>query len=1678
MPHNDLETLRLAYCAPPTVSTIPRGPSIKEITPRTASGLLIAEWRAPLDDGGSSITAYDLRYIETSSDETVDSNWTVVQNVWTTGAGVLRYRLSGLVDGTEYDLQVRAENSEGHGPWSPPVTGTPEEPSVCVTGGAVADVKNTGLVSDCEILLDIRDTLAGSTTLNWAKGTPIANWEGVGLRGSPQRVTLLELSRRGLTGSLPPDLDGLDNLAILYLSSNRLTGEIPAELGNLSNLGVLYLHLNQIFGEIPPEIGNLENLRRLILGDNQLTGEIPASLGRLLELEGLSLDGNQLTGQIPSELGDLEDLDGLALNDNQLEGEIPTELGNLVDLGFLNISDNRFSGEIPAELGKLVNLKRLYLSSNQLTGQIPTELGKLVSLSSLRLGDNQLSGCIPPALNRVPTNDLPSLSLPYCEVTIPRAPSISEVISGTGTGILILEWSAPSSDGGSDITAYDVRYIESSSDKTVDANWTVVQDVWSGTGSGTLSYELQGLRQGTQYDLQVRAVNSEGDGPWSSSFTGTPAAPSVCVTGRAVADLRSAGLMSDCEILLKMRDTLAGIATLNWSANVPITKWEGIILGGTPSRVTELQLGSFGLTGSIPSDIGGLTALTVLALWQNDLTGVIPPELGNLPNLIWVYLQRNQLDGDIPSELANLANLERLYLNNNALTGDIPAELGRLSKLEDLALNTNQLAGTITLDLVDLVNLKFLYLGGNNLTGAIPAELGDHANLQTLGLGGNRLTGEIPDELSTLVELKHLVLQYNRLTGEIPPELGRLSKLQTLTLTENRLTGEIPRELGNLSELHHLNLRRTRLSGCIPPELQDPPINDVGSLNLPFCEVTIPLPPSISRVLSAIDSGSLKVEWDAPLRDGGSDITAYNLRFIRTSDDETVDSNWTVVQDVWTYESDSFQYALGGLADDAQYDVQLRAVNALGEGLWSTTATGTTAEGSNCTTNSAVPVAASNPGLVADCEALLEALDSLVGGGSLNWTADTPMSQWEGVSLSGTPQRVTRLVLPQQGLTGTIPAALGRLSMLTEMDLRNNQLTGEIPTELGEHTSLQELYLSGNQLTGCIPEALRDVSTSDLDELSLPYCDVLLDALAISPGSLIPAFDPYLIDYVVLTSSSRVTVTPISEKGATIRFLDQNENEITDVDGSLDDHQVDLETPITDIMIVVTSLDGRTTHIYTLMIRRVPGPPNISDVTSGDGQLIVTWTPPDETDGIDISAYDLRYIETAADETVDSNWTVVEDVWTKGNGDLRYTLTGLKGDSEYDIQVRAVNAGGEGPWSATVTGMPTTPSVCVTGGAVADATNAGLISDCEALLEARDTLAGNGSLDWSSNTPIAQWDGVGLGGTPQRRVTRLNLPGKGLSGTIPSVLGRLSMLTHLNLRSNDGLTGEIPAELGRLSNLRVLNLHSNSHAGTIPDLSGATMLQELYLPNNADYNADGSKVQGSGLTGGIPTWLNGMTNMRELWLWGNSLTGLIPDLSGMTSLDKLKLANNNLTGGVPEASELPTNMTWLIIDRNPLGGEIPDLSSLSRLRLLWLHSNELTGSLPAGDMFPASLDDLNLRDNMLTGEISDLSLLDNLTRLRLHNNSLSGEVPATLGGLDSLKYLWLHNEDATKTDKGNNMLTSIAAGVGGLGDTLIVIALNGNPWDGDACVPAGLANVAKNDYTAAGVEVCAANDSS
>ena len=101
-----------------------------------------------------------------------------------------------------------------------------------------------------------------------------------------------------------------------------------------------------------------------------------------------------------------------------------------------------------------------------------------------------------------------------------------------------------------------------------------------------------------------------------------------------------------------------------------------------------------------------------------------------------------------------------------------------------------------------------------------------------------------------------------------------------------------------------------------------------------------------------------------------------------------------------------------------------------------------------------------------------------------------------------------------------------------------------------------------------------------------------------------------------------------------------------------------------------------------------PTAPTIDSVSSGDTTLTVTWTAPTGiTTGV--AAYDVRYIETGEDETVDSNWTVEEDAWEDGGGSLTYAVTGLTNGTEYDVQARAVDVNDvDGVWSATTSATP------------------------------------------------------------------------------------------------------------------------------------------------------------------------------------------------------------------------------------------------------------------------------------------------------------------------------------------------------------------------------------------------------
>ena len=146
--------------------------------------------------------------------------------------------------------------------------------------------------------------------------------------------------------------------------------------------------------------------------------------------------------------------------------------------------------------------------------------------------------------------------------------------------------------------------------------------------------------------------------------------------------------------------------------------------------------------------------------------------------------------------------------------------------------------------------------------------------------------------------------------------------------------------------------------------------------------------------------------------------------------------------------------------------------------------------------------------LVRDCSVLLTAKDTLRGTANLDWSADIPIRQWQGiytgwlnprVHLDVATIHVKDVIVSRIGLNGSVPSVLAGLVDLHRLDLDDNALTGEIPAALGQLEYLELLHLLGNRLTGSIPTELGNLS--NLRILSL-YANDLTGAIPAELGKL------------------------------------------------------------------------------------------------------------------------------------------------------------------------------------------------------------------------------------------------------------------------------------------------------------------------------------------------------------------------------------------------------------------------------------------------------------------------------------------------------------------------------------------------------------------------------------------------
>ena len=148
------------------------------------------------------------------------------------------------------------------------------------------------------------------------------------------------------------------------------------------------------------------------------------------------------------------------------------------------------------------------------------------------------------------------------------------------------------------------------------------------------------------------------------------------------------------------------------------------------------------------------------------------------------------------------------------------------------------------------------------------------------------------------------------------------------------------------------------------------------------------------------------------------------------------------------------------------------------------------------------------------------------------------------------------------------------------------------------------------------------------------------------------------------------------------------------------------------------------------------------------------------------------------------------------------------------------------------------------------------------------------------------------------------------------------------------------------------------------------------------------------LNGPVSSW-NGITvqdtNVTEIWLDMNDLTGSLPATMGQLSkLNILAMGGNNINGSLPtEMGEL-SHLWAMFLWGNQITGEIPStFGQLSSLSILSLNGNQLSGDIPSELQNCTNLGEINLHWNLLEGTVpTELCNLQNLNQVNLAYNFL------------------------------------------------------------------------------------------
>ena len=962
----------------------------------------------------------------------------------------------------------------------------------------------TAMLTEREALVALYEATGGAGWTrndNWLSEEPLGSWHGVSTDSSG-RVRALNFYNNGLSGSIPPELGNLLRLEYLRMDENHFAGSIPPELGNLLRLEYLSLSGNRLNGPIPPELGNLSGLERLFLSGNQLSGSIPPELGNLLKLEDLRLNDNHLTGPLPATLGGLTNLfefsvygTGLCLpaalnawhNAIQRKRRVPTCTGE-----FLTFAATVSAQEYAA-----------YASIAELT--LPPATG----------GDAPVTYGLIPA---------PPPGLTFDAAT--------RVLSGTPTAAVAATshtYTATDADGDTASLSFTIAVssaplaMPSFGTATIAAQEYVAGEAIAALtlpaatgGDAPVSYALSPpLPAGLIFDAATRVLSGtptmEAEAA-SYTYTATDAdGETASLTFTIAVGSGPPAMMTDRGALVALYEATGGAGWTrndNWLSAEPLGSWHGVTTDAT-GRVTGLNLSNNGLSGSLPSALGGLDGLRSLFLYGNaGLTGALPESSSALTGLRFFYAfgtglclpaelnawyDAIQRKGAVPActgeevpiapTFGDVTIADREYVAGEAIAtltlppamgGDAPVTYSLSPALPaglafDVA--TRMLSGTPTAAVAatgytytatdadgDAVSLSFTIAVGSGP----PAVMTDRGVLVALyeatgGAGWTNGTNWLSAEplgswhgvtADAAGRVTGLNLNNNGLSGSLPSALGGLSSLGSLFLYGNAdLTGALPESFSALTGLRFFYAFGTGL--CLPAALGawHDAIQRKGTTPACTGEEVPTVPTFGGATVSAQEyvAGEAIAALTLPAATGGDAPVTYGLSPALPAG-LIFDAATRTLSGTPTMEAEAVTYTY--MATDA--------------------------DGETASLTFTIAVGSGPPAVMTDRGALVALYEATGGAGWIrndNWLSAEPLGSWHGVTTDASGQ-VTGLNLSNNGLSGSLPSALGSLGGLRSLFLYGNAgLTGALPGSLSGLTDLQYFYAFGTGL--CLPAELN-----------------------------------------------------------------------------------------------------------------------------------------------------------------------------------------------------------------------------------------------------------------------------------------------------------------------------------------------------------------------------------------------------------------------------------------------------------------------------------------------------------------------------------------------------------------------------------------------------------------------------